>query len=118
MKTLTTPTILVIALAVLGGCASPSKGPAYGHQQEFRDQLLETMPVKTYGYSIKDLRFTDDYEKASIVFGHSDSTTRPDWEFTLADDGFGRYRGTSMQPFYTPGTGNTPAIQITVAFPK
>ncbi len=118
IKTLTTPAILVIALTMLGGCASPRKGSAYGHEQEFRHQLLETVPVKTYGYSIKDLRFTDDYEKALVVFTHSDSTTRPDWEVILASDGFGRYRGTSMQPFYTPGTGSTPPIQFTVALPS
>ena len=118
MKTLITSTILAIGLAALVGCASPGKGTAYGHVQEFRQQLAESVPVKTYGYGIKDLRFTRDYEKASVLFSHSDSKARPDWEFTLASDGFGRYRGTSMQPFYTPGTANTPPIQITVAFPS
>jgi hypothetical protein len=99
------------------GCASPQKGPAYGHEQEFRQRLSESIPVREHGYTIKDLRFTEDYQKASVLFGHADKT-KPEWEFILTQDGFGRYRGTSMQPFYTPGTANTPSVQITVTLPN
>jgi hypothetical protein len=114
MKTKIRSALLVTAIIILAGCASPRKEAAYGHEQEFRQQLAESVPVKDYGYSIQDLRFTEDYQKALVVFVHPDSKTRPTWEFTLASDDFGRYQGRTMQPFYTPGTGNTPAVGITV----
>lgn len=40
------------------------------------------------------------------MFTHTDAKTRPDWEFVLTADEFGRYRGAYIQPFYTPGTAN------------
>ena len=89
-------------------------GPAYGHEHEFRQQLADSVPMKEYGYTIKDLRFSKDYQKALVVFAHADSKARPRWEFTLTSDTFGRYCGMNMQPFYTPGTANTPGIYITV----
>jgi hypothetical protein len=89
-------------------------GPAYGHEREFRQQLADSVPMKEYGYTIKDLRFSKDYQKALVVFVHADSKARPGWEFMLTSDTFGRYRGMNMQPFYTPGTANTPGIYITV----
>src|SRR5881394_2259213 len=119
----TTTALLLIACALFIGCTTTArKGPAFGHEQEFRQQLAESIPVKEYGYTIKDLRFSEDYRKALVVFTHRDNKPgldhahrRPDWEFTLVLDDFGRYRGMSMQPFYTPGTANTPGVDITVA---
>jgi hypothetical protein len=35
----------------------------------------------------------------------------------LTADEFGRYRGLTMQPFYTPGTANTPPVSITITLP-
>src|ERR1041385_5137548 len=99
--------LLGAVLTMFVGCASPQRGAAYGREQELRRQLAESTPMKDYGYTIKDLRFTPDYKKALVVFTHADSKTRPDWEFVLTADELGRYRGMSMQPFYTPGTANT-----------
>jgi hypothetical protein len=99
-------------------------GPAYGHEQEFRQQLAESVPMKEYGYTIKDLMFSDDYRKALVVFTHTNnqegldnSHQRPDWEFSLESNGFRRYSGMAMQPFYTPGTANTPPVYVTVVVP-
>jgi hypothetical protein len=121
------PVLAVLLGAVLTmfiGCASPQRGAAYGREQELRRQLAESVPMKNYGYTIKELRFTPDYKKALVVFTHPDhrenldnSKRRPDWEFVLTADEFGRYRGTSGQPFYTPGTASTPPIYITATFP-
>lgn len=111
-------------LTMFVGCASPERGAAYGREQELRRQLAESTPMRDYGYTIKELRFTPDYKKALVVFTHPDhradldnSRRRPDWEFVLTADEFGRYRGMSMQPFYTPGTANTPPIYVTATFP-
>lgn len=107
--------ILLVILMLLTGCASPpEQGPAYGRHEEFLQQLSATVPMKDYGYTIKMLRFSDDFQEVLVVFTHADAKSRPDWEFILKEDEFGRYRGMSMQPFYTPGTANTPPIQITV----
>lgn len=118
MKPTTTAALLLAILAMLAGCASPKRGAAYGQEQQFRRQLAESTPMRDYGYTIRELRFTPDYKKALVVFTHVDTKTRPDWEFVLTLDDFGRYRGMSMQPFYTPGTANTPPIYLTATFPK
>lgn len=125
MKLPTSVILLGILLTMLIGCASSPKGLAYGHEQEFRRQLAESIPVKDYGYTIKDLRFSPDYKKALVVFTHPDhkegldnSRRRPDLEFVLSADEFGRYRGMTIQPFYTPGTANTPPVNITVTLPQ
>jgi hypothetical protein len=117
MKPTTTAALLLIVLTMLAGCASPQRGAAYGHEQELRRQLAESTPMREYGYTIKELRFTPDYKKALVVFSHTDAKTRPEWEFVLTADDFGRYRGMSGQPFYTPGTANTPPIYLTVTLP-
>jgi hypothetical protein len=113
--------LLITGCTAFVGCATARKGPAYGHEQEFRRQLAESTPVREYGYTVKDLRFSEDYRKALVVLTHTNnqpgldnSQRRPDWEFTLILDEFGRYRGGAGQPFYTPGTANTPVIYITV----
>jgi hypothetical protein len=46
------------------------------------------------------------------------SQRRPDWEIILEHDGFARYTGMSIQPFYTPGTASTPPVRITVTLPQ
>jgi hypothetical protein len=106
------------------GCTTPPRGSAFGREAELRKQISESVPMKEYGYAIKEMRFSRDYKKVLIVFSHpshqeaqDNSQRRPNWEFILTEDDFGRYRGTSMQPFYTPGTASTPGIYITAAVP-
>jgi len=121
MKNATTSLLTAFCILLIGCATTSSKGPAYRHEQQFRQQLAESIPVKEYGYTIKQLVFSQDYHKALVVFTHShskpglDYATRPDWEFVLVLDDFGRYRGTTMQPFYTPGTANTPSVDVTVS---
>ena len=124
--TSSTPEVnITVTLPELGPSLAPGAGrpeatffgSAYGHEQEFRRRLADTVPVKKYGYTIKELRFSQDYQKALVVFAHADSKARPEWEFTLKADPFGRYWGVSGQPFYTPGTANTPPVPIAVALP-
>ena len=117
LKPFRTAALFLAILTIFGGCASPSGGAANGHEQEFRRQLADCTPMRDYGYVIKELRFSPDYRKALVVFVHTDAKTRPDWEFVLKADDFGRYRDTQMQPFYTPGTGHTPPISVTVTLP-
>lgn len=107
------------------GLVSTNRGPAYRYPAEFRDELAQSVPVREFGYRIKDLRFNEDYQKALVVFTHPSnlasvpqSQRRPDWEFILEHDGFTRYLGTSGQPFYTPGTASTPPVRITVTLPQ
>ena len=49
------------------GSASPQLGAAYDREPELRRQLAESVPMKDYGYTIKDLRFTPDYRKALVI---------------------------------------------------
>jgi hypothetical protein len=121
MKPFTIFTLLLVALTMHVGCASPQRGAAYGREQEVRRQLAECIPMKDYGYAIKELRFSPNYKKALVVFTHANneegldnSRRRPDWEFVLTADEFGRYRGMNTQPFYTPGTASTPPVYLTV----
>lgn len=109
-------TLLLAVCAMFAGCASHPPGPAYGHQLEFRQQLFRSVPVVQYGYVVKQLRFSKDYQQALVVFAHSDSTTRPEWEFTLNADAFGRYRGTAYPPF-GPGAPNSAPVMVTVDLP-
>jgi hypothetical protein len=125
MKTLILAFQLATLLATVAGCTSPERGAVYGREDELRRQIALSTPVKDYGYTIKDVRFSADYKKALVVFTHptdrdelDGNRRRPDWEFVLTADEFGRYRGTSMQPFYTPGTANTPAVSVTATFPR
>lgn len=116
--------LVLVVLTMLTGCATPQRDAAFEREQEIRRQLAHSIPIREYGYTIKELRFTPDYKKALVVFTHPDKQEgldhrhgRPDWEFVLTADEFGRYRGRTMQPFFTPGTANTPPVNITVAFP-
>ena len=52
--------LLGAILTMFVGCASPQRGAAYGREQELRRQLAESIPMKDYGYTIKELRFTPD----------------------------------------------------------
>ena len=105
---------LIVALMLLVGCASTQKGPAFGQERKFRQQLTNSIPVTQLGYTFQDVRFTKDYKEAFAIFVHADSAKKPVIEVILKPDGFGRYRGQFMQPFYTPGTANTPGHLITV----
>lgn len=105
---------LIAALLLLVGCASTQRGPAFGQERKFRQQLTNSIPVTQLGYTLQDVRFTKDYQQALAIFVHADSATRPAIEVILKPDGFGRYRGQFMQPFYTPGTANTPGFGIAV----
>ncbi len=105
---------LIAALVLLVGCASPRQGPAFGQEPKFRQQLTNSIPVTQLGYTFQEVRFTQDYKEALAIFVHADSAKRPAIEVILKPDGFGRYRGLFMQPFYTPGTANTPGHLITV----
>lgn len=135
------PAILAATVVLFVGCASPkshsrgdlpdsglvdaNKGPAYRHQTVFRDDLGQSIPVKDFGYRIKDLRFSEDYQRALVVFAHPSNMIsvpqnerRPEWEFILEHDGFARYTGTTIQPFYTPGTASTPPVRVVVTLPQ
>ncbi len=75
-------------------------GPAYGHGQEFRTRLADSIPMKEYRDTIRDLKFSKDYHEALVVFAHADSKTRREWEFTLKEDPFGRYCGDHAAVLY------------------
>jgi hypothetical protein len=91
MKTTLSVAILA-ASTLLIGCSSPHKGPAYGHEEEFRQQLEASIPVQMWGYKIQNIRFTDDFEKALVVF----DTAGKRHEVILEDDGFRRYEGNAL----------------------
>ena len=101
MKTTMTAAMLLATIMILTGCTSPQRGDAYGHEQEFRRQLAESVPVREHGYEIKDLRFSPDYKKALVLFTHTDTKARPDSEVILQADDFGRYTGGFRQPEIT-----------------
>ncbi len=90
MKTKSTVGILAI-LTVIGGCATHPKGPAYGNEREFRQQIEASVPVKDWGYRVQEIRFSADYHKALVTFAVPDKTNLT--EVVLEDDGFRRYKG-------------------------
>lgn len=90
MKIKTTLALLA-ALTLLGGCATQPKGPACGHEREFRQQVEQSVPVKDWGYQVRGIRFTADYRKALVVFDMPGKTNVT--EIVLEDDGFRRYSG-------------------------
>jgi hypothetical protein len=104
--------LLLAVCAIITGCSSHPPGLAYGHQLEFRRQLFQSAPVTEYGYTLKDLRFSKDYQQALAVYSHADSKAKPDWEFMLNADSFGRYRGTAYPPFATTAGG--PPVSVLV----
>ncbi len=82
---------ILAAFTLLVGCATEHRGPAYRHEQEFRQQLTDSVPVKDWGYRIQEIRFSEDYRKALVIFAVPGKTTAQ--ELILEDDGFGRYKG-------------------------
>ena len=105
---------LVFLVVLFVGCGSNPKGPNFVDLGEFKRELSDTVPVKKYGYTVKDVRLSPDRQQALVIFTHRDSDVRPEWEFILKRDDFRRYQGASIQPFYTPGTAQTPRVFITV----
>ncbi len=85
-------TLLLTTLGLLAGCDRKEKGPAYGQELEFRRQITESIPVKKWGYSVTDIRVSDDAQKVLVVFASSGGTDHT--EVVLQNDGFRRYRGT------------------------
>ncbi len=83
MRTLTNTGIMAATALLAGCCATHPKGPAYGHEQEFRKLLEASIPVQNWGYKIKDIRFNHDREKALVIFDRQ--------EVVFTDDGFHRY---------------------------
>jgi len=92
MKINTTIGILA-AFTLLVGCSSHHIGPAYGHEQEFRQQVETSIPVQKWGYKVQDIRFADDFEKALVVF---DTAAGKRQEVIFEDDGFRRYQGKAL----------------------
>ena len=89
---------ILSVLTLLGGCATQregsQRGPAYGHEDFFRQQLANSKPVKQWAYTIEDIRFSDDYRRADVVFG-TPGRTRSRREITLVYDG-GQHAYTGM----------------------
>jgi hypothetical protein len=89
------------------------KSPAYRHEQEFRRQLMDSVPVKDWGYKIQEIRFSGDSHKALVVcLEPGKSEVR---EFTLEDDGFRRFTGhaTIFDTDKTPNFQN-PLVIVTL----
>jgi len=85
-------TLSLLALTLFVGCVGQEKGPAYGQQQEIRRQIADTAPVKKWGYSIADVKLSDDAQKILVVFASPKGTNHT--EVILEHDGFRRYSGT------------------------
>jgi hypothetical protein len=85
-------TLLLVALTLFVGCSKKERGPAYGQQQEFRRQIANSVPVKEWGYSISDVRVSDDAQKVLVIFASSGGTNYT--ELVMVNDGFRRYTGT------------------------
>jgi hypothetical protein len=117
MKTKTVLGILAI-LALLTGCATQPRGPAYGHDLDFRRQVEECVPVKDWGYRVQQIRFSADYLKALVVFAVPEATNVT--EVVLEDDGFGRYTGSvtdlarieRAKPSIRPGTPGLRGLRL------
>lgn len=107
MKMRISNTGLLSVILLLAGCATPERGPAYGHESEFRQQLTDDAMVKHLGYTVRDVRFSDDYQKAVAILAVPANTNacleaplkqtgcKPAglYEVTLKHDGNRRYRG-------------------------
>ena len=84
-------TLLLVALTLIVGCSKNARGPAYGQKQEFQRQIANSVPVKEWGYSILDVRVSDDAQKVLVIFASSGGTNHT--ELVLENDGFRRYTG-------------------------
>jgi hypothetical protein len=87
---------IIAALTLLIGCATQHRGAAYGHVQEFRQLLAESVPVKDWGYKIQDIRFSSDYRKALVIFTVPGKGAGQ--EVVLEEDDFRRYKGRVFDP--------------------
>jgi hypothetical protein len=115
-----TPCILgmVIILMLAAGCATQHKGPAYGHEQEFRTQVEKCRAVTYYSEKVVEVRFAPDFQAALVLFAPKH---RPELrqEVILQHIGFGRYCGT----LYRTETGTQeneetpPGIPIRIVIP-
>ena len=85
-------TLLLVALTLSIGCNRKEVGPAYGHKQEFQQQISNSIPVKEWGYSITDIRLSDDAQKVLVIFASSRGTNYT--EIVMTNDSFRRYTGT------------------------
>ena len=109
-----TPLGILAAFILLVGCATQHRGPAYGHEQEFRQQRADSVPVKDWGYRIQEIRFCGDSHKVLVVrLEPGKSEVR---EFTLEDDGFRRFSGHATV-FDTEKTPNFQSPLVTVTLP-
>jgi hypothetical protein len=92
MKELHTAAVLIVALTLFVGCDRKVRGPAHGQQPEFRRQIADSIPVKQWGYTIADLRISEDAQKVLVVFNLPGGTNGVN-ELVLTNDGFRKYRG-------------------------
>ena len=92
MKRVVVISVLLGLLTLTAGCKGKQRGPAYGQEQEFRKQIAESVPVKEWGYSVSDVRVSEDGEKVLVVFALPGGTNGFN-ETVLAHDGFKRYKG-------------------------
>ena len=84
--------MLLGALTLFIGCDRKERGPAHGQQQEFRRQIADSIPVKQWGYTIEDVRVSEDAQKVLVVFNVPGGTNGVS-ELVLTNDGFRKYRG-------------------------
>ncbi|MCX6916568.1 MAG: hypothetical protein NT167_26570 [Verrucomicrobia bacterium] len=63
--------------------------PAYKYEQQFRRQLTKSVPVKDWGYTIQEIRFSDDSHKALVLCLEPGAAKSR--EFILEDDDFRRF---------------------------
>src|SRR4051794_6324575 len=85
-------TMLFGVLTLFVGCERKERGPAYGQDHEFRKQINDSVPVKQWGYTVADVRLSEDAQKVLVVFnlpGHTNGVN----ELVLTNDGFRKYRG-------------------------
>ncbi len=110
---------VIAASTILVGCSSlHTKGSAYGHEQEFRQKIEASIPVQKWGYKIEEIRFSDDREKALVIF---ETPTAKRQEVTFTDDGFHRYGGKVWDYAKMDASGGLSpnAYQyVTIAFPS
>ncbi len=89
--------LLAIAAIALTGCSGEKKGPAYAYQDEFRKQLDESRELKERGYSVHEVRFSEDFNKALVLLVKNGASDNPK-EVVLEHDGFRRYQGQLRDP--------------------
>ena len=89
--------VSVSLIALFVGCATVKRGPAYGHEGQFREQLATNALIANLGYKIEEVRFSQDYQRVLVIFaGVAETNTAR--EVVLEHDGFQRYKGTLYLP--------------------